>query len=134
MSTFELLPEEEELANKDRLVNAWLAGQEEASPSDIAEVTNATTAYASRIRSEMKEGEITEADVEEVRDDQLVDEYASRLEQLAQGEAADETGDAEATEGSTEEEEQAQEAPEQPQQTQQPAGQQQQPPRQQQAQ
>lgn len=132
MATFEMSPEEEELAKKDRLINAWFAVGEDASPGDIADVTGASPAYASRIRSELTEGEIPEEEVEDIRDDQLVDEYAARLDQLAQDETEETEDETEADmEQPADEEPEPTAEPEHPQEPRQESAHQQAPPRQQ---
>lgn len=70
------------LSKKDRIINAWLAAGPEAM-ANIAEITDSSIAYASRIKSQMEEDELGEEEVEEVRDEALVDEYANRLDPLA---------------------------------------------------
>ncbi len=102
MANSELPDREADLSKKDRLINAWLAAGPDAMAKNIAEITDSSVAYASRIESQMEEGEIGEDDVEAVRDEALVDEYADRLERIAQeeeegdasgGESPDATGD-----------------------------------------
>lgn len=85
MSDSEVSAREADLSKKDRLVNAWLAAGPDAMAKNIAEITDSSIAYASRIKSEMEDGDIGEEEVDEVRDEALVDEYADRLQRLTQG-------------------------------------------------
>ncbi|WP_226022937.1 hypothetical protein [Halomicrobium salinisoli] len=84
MADSELDDREADLSKKDRLINAWLAAGPDAMAKNVAEVTDSSVAYASRIESQMEDGDIGEDDVGAVRDEALVDEYATRLERLAQ--------------------------------------------------
>ncbi|WP_226010828.1 hypothetical protein [Halomicrobium salinisoli] len=84
MADSELDDREADLSKKDRLINAWLAAGPDAMAKNVAEVTDSSVAYASRIESQMEDGDIGEDDIGAVRDEALVDEYATRLERLAQ--------------------------------------------------
>ncbi|MEA5388049.1 hypothetical protein VB773_19450 [Haloarculaceae archaeon H-GB2-1] len=72
----------EDLSKRKRLVNAWLAGGPDVKNSVIAEIAAASTGYASRIRNNMKSGEISEAEVQDERDEELVDAYTEQLREL----------------------------------------------------
>lgn len=95
MSQSDLDDREEDLSKKDRLINAWLAAGPETYAKTVAEIAGASTAYASRIKSQIEEGEITDDDVEDIRDEELVNRYTDRLSEMS------DTGEADTDEAAT---------------------------------
>lgn len=73
--------EQDELSKKERLINAWLAAGPEAQATTVAELTDASTGYASEINTDIEEGELDDEEIEAARDEDLIETYADQLEQ-----------------------------------------------------
>lgn len=86
MASSDLRERDTDLSKKDRIINAWLAVGLDAKAKHIAEVTDASLAYASRIASQMEANEISEDDVAEIRDEALIEAYGDQLAQFTQQE------------------------------------------------
>ena len=84
MADSQIAPAEEELSKKARLINAWLAVGSAAKATNIAEITGASTAYASRVKSDMDADEISDDAVANARDEALIEAYTTRYQQFTE--------------------------------------------------
>jgi len=71
--------EEEEITKKTKILNVFLAGGIDTETSDIQELVDCSRAYVSRLRKQIKSGEIKQDDIAEARNPTLTDTYSSYL-------------------------------------------------------
>lgn len=85
----------DEATKKDRIINAYIAYPDtHAVDRDvIAEVAGATTSYLSTIKRQVLDGDLTEEDVGEARDETLISYFEDRLDELIDEHDVPETTD-----------------------------------------
>jgi hypothetical protein len=84
MANTDLAERESDLSKKDRLVNAWAAADDDTSAGVVADVTDSSLSYAARVKSSIEEGDIEEETLDDVRDEALIEEYATRIQRQEQ--------------------------------------------------
>lgn len=87
----------EALSKRERLVNAWLAADGDATVTDVADLAGASRSYASQVRQSLEDEDgLADERVEEMTDEDLIATYERRLGDEGEGTAA-EQGERKAT-------------------------------------